>query len=70
MFEDAWVSKLAHRSVISVRGKDSTAILQNVGTTDMRKFEDVDRAALYTSFLSVKGKMMYDAFVARPKLAF
>jgi hypothetical protein len=48
LFEDAWVSKLSRRSVISVRGQDSTAILQNVGTTDMRKFEDVDRAALYT----------------------
>lgn len=70
LFEDAWVSKLSRRSVISVRGQDSTAILQNVGTTDMRKFEDVDRAALYTSFLSVKGKMMFDAIVAKPKLAF
>lgn len=70
LFEDAWVSKLSSRSVISVRGRDSTAILQNVGTTDMRKFEDVNRAALYTGFLSVKGKMMFDAIIAKPKLAF
>lgn len=36
----------------------------------MRKFEDVNRAALYTGFLSVKGKMMFDAIIAKPKLAF
>lgn len=69
LFEDAWVSKLTNRSVISVRGRDSTSILQNVATTDMRMMDDQERAALYTGFLTVKGKLMYDAIIARPLLA-
>ena len=36
----------------------------------MRMFdESEDRAAIYTSFLNVKGKTMFDAFVVKPKLA-
>ena len=36
----------------------------------MRLFdESADRAALYTSFLTVKGKTMMDAIVVKPKLA-
>ena len=31
--------------------------------------ETDDRAAIYTSFLTVKGKTLYDAFVVKPKLA-
>lgn len=70
LFEDAWVSKLTNRSVISVRGRDSTSILQNVATTDMRLMEsEEERAALYSGFLTVKGKMMFDAIIAKPRLA-
>ena len=36
----------------------------------MKLFEESkERAAIYTSFLSVKGKTMYDAFVVKPRLA-
>mmetsp|Transcript_29157 Transcript_29157/g.36177 ORF Transcript_29157/g.36177 Transcript_29157/m.36177 type:complete len:136 (+) Transcript_29157:242-649(+) len=31
--------------------------------------ESDSRAAIYTSFLTVKGKTLYDAFVVKPKLA-
>lgn len=31
--------------------------------------EDPDRAAIYTSFLNVKGKIMFDAIICKPKLA-
>ena len=45
-------------------------LLQNTTTQDMRLFdESEDRAALYTSFLTTKGKTMFDAFVVKPKLA-
>jgi folate-binding Fe-S cluster repair protein YgfZ len=31
--------------------------------------KDPDRAALFTGFLNVKGKTMFDAMVVKPKLA-
>ena len=33
------------------------------------KKEGAERAALYSSFLNVKGKTMFDAFIVKPKLA-
>ena len=36
----------------------------------MRPFEESnERAAIYTSFLTTKGKTMYDAFIVKPRLA-
>jgi len=36
----------------------------------MRLFQkEAERAAIYTAFLTVKGKMMFDAIIAKPKLA-
>ena len=36
----------------------------------MKVFDESDeRAAVYTSFLTVKGKTMFDAFVVKPRLA-
>ncbi len=53
-----------------MRGRDSTSILQNTGTNDMKLFsKETERAAIYTGFLSVKGRMMFDAIIAKPKLA-
>ena len=70
VFKDGWITKLAHRNVISVRGKDSTSILQNTITNDMRLFKkDADRAAIYTHLLTSKGKVMFDAIIAKPRLA-
>ena len=31
--------------------------------------EGEDRAAIYTSFLTVKGKTMFDAIITKPRLA-
>ena len=70
LFEDGWVCKLHKRNIISVRGRDSTQILQNITTTDMRRFDTPERAAVYSGLLTVKGKMMFDAIIAKPKLAF
>lgn len=64
------MTKLVDRSVISVRGRDSTAILHNTITNDMKLFQrEEERAAIYTGLLTVKGKVMFDAFIAKPKLA-
>ena len=36
----------------------------------MKLFQkEVDRAAIYTGLLTVKGKIMFDAIIAKPKLA-
>lgn len=71
VFKDAWVTKLINRSILSVRGRDATSLLQNTSTTDMMTFkkEGKDRAAIYSAFLNVKGKTMFDAFIVRPVLA-
>ena len=57
--------------MISVRGPDATAFLQNLVTADMKLFETEkpDRAALFTAFLNVKGKVMFDGIIVKPKLA-
>lgn len=70
IFSDGWITKLASRSVISVRGRDSTTILQNLATTNLELFfKDARKAASYTGFLTVKGRLQYDAIIAKPKLA-
>jgi len=70
IFQESWVTKLTNRCILSVRGRDATELLQNTSTQDMKLFEkSIDRAAIYTSFLTVKGKTMLDAFVVKPRLA-
>ena len=70
IFPEHWITKLTNRSILSIRGRDATDLLQNTTTQDLRLFDQEDeRAAIYTSFLTVKGKTMYDAFVVKPKLA-
>ena len=70
-FEESWITKLTNRAILSIRGRDATDLLQNVSTNDMGIFEKEgdERAAIYTSFLTVKGKTMLDAFVVKPRLA-
>lgn len=70
LFSDGWVTKLTNRRVMSVRGRDATDLLQNVSTQDMGIFDKEEtRAAVYTGFLSVKGKILFDAIITKPKLA-
>jgi len=71
MREDLIITKLKNRSVISVRGPDATSFLQNIITQDMKSFKDYDgeRAALFTGFLNVKGRILMDGIIVKPKLA-
>jgi folate-binding Fe-S cluster repair protein YgfZ len=57
--------------VISIRGSSATTILQNLITQDMKLFKDegLSRAAVFTAFLTVKGKVMFDAIIVKPRLA-
>ena len=56
--------------MLSVRGKDAKALLHNISSTDLSLFDkEPERAAVYAGFLSVKGKLMYDGIIAKPKLA-
>jgi hypothetical protein len=38
-------------------------------TQDMELFKKEDRAAIFTTFLTVKGKIIFDAVIAKPLLA-
>ena len=65
------LSELTNRAIISVRGPDSSKLLQNLTTCDMMNFVDDHpfRAAQYTSFLNPRGRVMFDAIIAKPQLA-
>lgn len=68
--DDGWISVLNNRNVISVRGPDSTQFLQGIIANDMNLFsKEPERAAIYTCFLNIKGKVMFDAIIAKPLLA-
>jgi len=66
-----WVTKLDSRKIISVRGPDSQSFLQGLMTQDINLFrkDGADRAAIFTTFLNVKGKIIFDAILAKPLLA-
>ena len=70
-FEKWMISELNDRCVFSVQGPDATSLLQNSITNDMKIFErdGASRAAIYTSLLSPKGKILYDAIIVKPRLA-
>ena len=57
--------------MLSVRGPDSTSLLQDLILNDMDLFdrEGPSRAAIYTEIPSSKGEMLYDAMIIKPKLA-
>lgn len=57
--------------MISVRGPNSSEFLQNLISQDITLFEKEypDRAAIMTSFMNPKGKVLFDAFVIKPRLA-
>ena len=57
------MTKLTKRKVISVRGQDSMTFLQGLMTQDVNLLlQDKLRGAIFTNFLTVKGKLLFDAF--------
>jgi folate-binding Fe-S cluster repair protein YgfZ len=67
-----WITKLESRKIISIRGADSQSFLQGLMTQDINLFKKeggTNRAALFTTFLNVKGKLLFDALLAKPLLA-
>ena len=67
---DGWVTQLSNRSIISLRGPDSSSFLQGLTTQDMNLFQkEKERASIFTSFMNVKGKTLFDCFVCKPLLA-
>ncbi len=57
--------------MISVRGPDSQSFLQGLMTQDINMFkkDGSERAAIFTTFLNVKGKIIFDAILAKPLIA-
>jgi folate-binding Fe-S cluster repair protein YgfZ len=66
-----WVTKLDSRKVLSIRGPESQTFLQGLMTSDINQFkkDGMERGAIFTTFLNVKGKIIFDAIIARPLLA-
>lgn len=53
---------LKNRSVLRVSGKESSEFLQGLITNDMKHLDE-GAANLYSLFLNIKGRVMYDAIV-------
>ncbi|KAK0087121.1 hypothetical protein PV325_001730 [Microctonus aethiopoides] len=53
---------LHNRSLLHVKGKESLDFLQGLITNDMRHFED-GIANIYTLFLNIKGRVLYDSII-------
>ena len=54
-----------------MRGKDVKAFLQGLITSDMNLFDKDgrERAAVYATFMTPKGKIRMDCFIVKPLLA-
>jgi len=67
--ETGVVSKLNNKSIISIRGENTSKFLQGLVSNDMRLFDNnPNRAAIYSCFLNTKGRIGFDSFIAKPKL--
>ncbi|KAG7203960.1 hypothetical protein KM043_001826 [Ampulex compressa] len=53
---------LRNRSVLCLSGKESSDFLQGLITNDMKHFED-GAANIYSLFLNIKGRVMYDTII-------
>ncbi|XP_076234458.1 iron-sulfur cluster assembly factor IBA57, mitochondrial [Calliopsis andreniformis] len=53
---------LKNKSLLRVRGKETSDFLQGLITNDMRHFEE-GAANLYALFLNIKGRVMYDVII-------
>ena len=64
------ITKLAHRTLIEIKGADARTFLQGLTTNDMMKLgttidsnELMARPSLYTTFLNPQGRFLTDTFV-------
>ncbi|XP_076165513.1 iron-sulfur cluster assembly factor IBA57, mitochondrial [Ptiloglossa arizonensis] len=56
------LEQLKSRSILRVRGKESSEFLQGLITNDMKHFDE-GAANLYALFLNIKGRVLYDVIV-------
>ena len=63
------IFKLKDRGILSVTGEDATSFLQGLITNDMNIFEtNPKQAAIFTLFLSPKGRILYDGIIVKSHL--
>lgn len=58
------LEQLKNKSLVRVRGNEASLFLQGLITNDMKHFEE-GAANLYTLFLNIKGRVMYDVIIYR-----
>ncbi|KAH0949284.1 hypothetical protein HN011_003505 [Eciton burchellii] len=56
------LERLNDRGIVRVRGNEASAFLQGLITNDMKHLDE-GAPSIYTLFLNVKGRVMYDAIV-------
>ncbi|KAJ9589937.1 hypothetical protein L9F63_016921, partial [Diploptera punctata] len=62
----AAIEHLNNRSILRVSGNEASVFLQGLVTNDMQHLEDGSES-MYTMFLNIKGRVMYDTIVYRTK---
>lgn len=62
MVKASMIIDLKNRKIVKVEGTDKYSFLQGLITNDINK---VDKAPIYTAFLSAQGKFLFDFFICK-----
>ncbi len=57
------LTKLTERKLLRIKGRDTNKFLQGIITNDINCLVDGHSEMMYTMFLNVQGRVLYDAFL-------
>lgn len=61
---------LSHRTLIKIRGQDTSPFLQGIITNDMELLQEAGLRAMYSHMLNVQGRTLYDIMLYRYSTSF
>lgn len=56
---------LPHRTILKIKGQDTSPFLQGIITNDMALLEEPGRTAMYSHMLNVQGRTLFDILLYR-----
>lgn len=57
--------QLPHRTILKIRGQDTSPFLQGIITNDMDLLEEPGQRAMYSHMLNVQGRTLFDIMLYR-----
>lgn len=57
--------QLPHRTILKIRGQDTSPFLQGIITNDMELLEEPAQTAMYSHMLNVQGRTLFDIMLYR-----